>query len=157
VSAGAAVNFQNIPTGINHLEIYFDFTMGTNSNSLQMQFYNSSGVLDSGGSSYYFSFFTLSSGALAATPTTTSSVIVIGNLLSNSSTIGISGSIIIPNIQGVKDTQCNYNANWLDQGGAIVVGGWGFGGRNVNGNITGVKFTANTGTVSGRATLVGRA
>jgi hypothetical protein len=152
-SGVASVSFQSIPTSINALQILFDLTLGTNNDSLGVQFYNSGGTLDTGASAYYYllnvATTTPGNSAIGAT----AGSIVVGLSIGNTST-GLSGDMIINNIQGVKSTQCNFRAHWKDQTGALYTNVNGSGGRIANGNITGVKLFVS-GTMTGRITLLG--
>ena len=67
----------------------------------------------------------------------TTSAIILGAGIANSAGTGISGDLIIPNIQGVKSTQCNWRSSWLDQSAGFYSNYNGGGGRLANGNITG--------------------
>jgi hypothetical protein len=79
----------------------------------------------------------------------------IGYPMVNSTSIGASGTVTIPDIQGVKYTQCTYSSNWLDQNGASYLAVTGSGWRNANGNITGIKLFPSSGNFSGTVTLLG--
>lgn len=158
LSGASSYSLQSISTSINHLQIIMDLQVSTNASNLLMQFYNSSGVLDSGGSSYFYldpAWDT--SGAANSIGTATTSSILIAGSVSNGTNFGVSGDLVIPNMQGVKYTQCNWRVNFLNSGGSLGIGVTGFGGRLANGNITGVKIFPSAGTISGRLTLLGTA
>jgi|SRR5258708_31571129 hypothetical protein len=103
VSAQPNIEFTGIPANVKNLEIRFDLTLATNNQNLQLQFYNSSGVLDTASDYVYndFVFFTNST-TLQSNGVGTS--IVIGLGVGNSSSVGCSGDIAIQNIQGTKAT-----------------------------------------------------
>jgi hypothetical protein len=153
VSGVTAIDFTGIPTNVTNLDIRFDLLVGTNSSNIGLRFYNSSGVLDTGASAYYYAQFQLASSGSTGTNVATTSSIIIGNSISNSSSIGCVGDIAIQNIQGVKVTQCNYRYNFQDAGGVLAEGGFGYGARTANGNITGFRLFSSSGTFSGLVTV----
>jgi hypothetical protein len=153
VSAAAQLDFTNIPTNVNNLEITTDLTMATNNSSLFMRFFNSAGTIDTSASYYYQNFFMSTSPATAQSAALGSTAIVLGSGISNNASYGWSGKILIPNIQGIKITQCEFNANWRDQAGTAFQGIKGFGARELSGNITGIRIF-NNNTISGPATVI---
>jgi hypothetical protein len=156
VSGVTTIDFTGIPANVNHLEVIFDGTMGTNGASLLVQFYNSSGVLDSGSSSYTWNGTTInSSNGTAVAGATTTSIVLTGSA-SNSTSIGPSGSVLINNIQGVKFTQCTIASDWQNSDGVTANGFTGYGYRTAAGPITGVRILTSAGTFSGRATVRAR-
>jgi hypothetical protein len=155
LSASAAFDFPGIPTTVNALEIMFDLVMSVNNSSLLMQFYNSGGVLDIGGTDYFYIVNVASTGSPGLISASASSILL-GSSISNSALIGITGDITIPNIQGAKAAQCNFRSGWFDQTGGFFTTLSGTAGRQVSGNITGVKIFAVGGTMSGPITLRAR-
>jgi hypothetical protein len=157
LSGSSAYIYTGISTSIRHLWVIIDLTLSSNAANLAMQFYNSSGMLDSGSTSYnwmYSSSNTAGTGGTNGSGAPTSSI-ALALSIANSSSQGISGDIRIQNIQGVKDTQCNFDMTYLDSGGTFSVGLAGSGTRLANGNITGVKIFPTVGTASGTVTLLG--
>jgi hypothetical protein len=155
VSGVTAIDFTGIPTTVRNLQVIFDLIVGTNNVNVAMQFYNSSGVLDTGASAYYYAINTLTTAnTFANTAASASNAIGLAISINNSATQGANGDIIIPNIQSVKATVCNFRVNWIDHTGAVGTGGAGYGGRAANGNITGLRLLTSSGTFSGPVSLV---
>lgn len=155
-SGSSSVSFQSIPASINSLQVLFDLIPGTNNASIEMQFYNSGGTLDSG-SSYFYSkggILSSSSSVVVTSVGATTAIELLANI-SSAGNYACSGTVNILNIQGVKYTQCNIQADGLDADGNTQKGATGFGIRQVAGPITGIKLFPSTGTFSGRITLLG--
>jgi len=152
VSGVTTIDFAGIPANVTNLEVLFDLTVGTNGASLGMQYYNSGGSVDSGGTSYATGNFALQSSTLTGGGASASGIALTGGA-SSSTSFGISGGATIQNIQGVKNTQCMFNANYLDSGGSNTIGIWGSGRRVTNGPITGIRLFTSAGTISGTVTV----
>lgn len=153
----AATTFDiiSISSTINHLELIFDLTFSANNNNLRMLFYDAGGSIIN--TAIYSQWGTVSgtNGLVAPQSFTAQTSIPIATSLSNSSNLGASGKIHIQNIQGTKYKQANWNSQWFDHAGLVLYGIDGHGSMNGTGRITGVHLGPDTGTISGRVTVMG--
>ncbi len=155
VAAGSALDFPNLPP-VNHLALHWDVVFGTNNVNLYMQFYNSSGVLDTG-AHYVTTLVAVDSAAtVAGAAYAGASAILLGTAVANNADIGCAGKADILDIQATKYTQGTFSSSWLDQAGTLFESAGGGFTREAAGPIQGLKLTPSGGTFTGRATLVGR-
>lgn len=153
VTGVTVIDVTGIPANVSNLQVIFDLTFSTNNVNLGMRYYNSGASLDSSAVYAFASnnINTNSVGSSNANAGVTSINFATG--ISNSSTQGCTGDLIIANIQGVKDTQCDFRVNWADQAGTFSVGAGGFGVRAANGPITGLRLFVSSGTMAGTITV----
>ena len=158
-----AVDVQNIPADINHLQINFDLTPVGNDVDVILQFYDASGVLVTTG--YLWStLLNWSTAANASSPQQTSSssyaynaAIVMnfaaaGGRVSNAAGNSVSGTALIRNIRDTTKTkQANFNTVHISGNGSYLSGITGSGSRNAVGSMTGFRlsFTGASNVAAG--------
>lgn len=153
-----AVDVQNIPADINHLQINYDLAPTVNDVDLVLQFYDASGVLVTTG--YLWStVLNWSTAGNASSPQQTSSssygystgivmdFAAAGGRVSNAVGNSIAGTALVRNIRDTTKTkQANFNCSHISGNGSYLSGVTGNGSRNAVGMITGFRFSFTGGS-----------
>lgn len=157
--SGAQIDFQNIPSGINHILIEFSVTPGTAAAKAYLRFYDGSGVLDSG-ANYGFGTWAVSTAAgTAPVGTQPSTGITMTGAMSSISTDQCAGDIQLSNIQA-PHAVANFRVAYRNSDNTTFIGITGFGHCSIAGGgsrLTGVRIGLDTGVGTWRGTLTGRA
>jgi hypothetical protein len=164
-SAAASMDVQNIPSDINDLMFDFDMTPVTNSTNIVLQMYDNTGTLDTTTNHYQYAKTQSNTGqaggtavlAYNSTSETISTAIVLnisggaGTLVSSSA--GIRGKGMIPNIRAARLKHLDWQAGYVDDANSAWRAITGSGYRNVSGAITGIRLVFGTGNVAAGSTL----
>jgi hypothetical protein len=165
-AAAGDINFQNIPTDINSIEVEFDMNPATGDSDLVLQFYGANGVLDSTAAHYTGVVWAMAHVASAnANLTAMSSV---GSGITNSIALtystsgyrvgaiagaGIKGTFRVPNIKAATTKAAVGQASYSRATDSAVVAATFNGTRNQTEAITGLRLLFGTGNVSAGGTM----
>lgn len=163
----ATIDFQNIPSDINDIEVRYDLSPVNNATSLTTQFYDGSGTLLTAG--YAWSIVaaanTLGLGAAPAVSSNASagvsnsialSYIGAGSNILN--TVGIRGKFAIANIQNAARNKSMVSAaHYVNDGGTAMYAVTGSGYRSAVMGLTGLRLLFGSGNIAAGsvATLYG--
>jgi hypothetical protein len=150
VSGAAQIDFTNIPTNVNNLDLRAQLTNATNSTSLLLRTYNSAGSLATGGSDYSYDY-TAWTGTL--TPVTTGAVLAAITL---ASAIDSSAPIMLDatsaGIQSGSIVQFNFGTHYSSTSNLVGLRGVGYCASAAS--ISGIRLLPGSTTFSGTATLI---
>lgn len=156
-SGAAAVDFTGIPAAVHHLMLMWELLPGTNAVGLDMQTYGADGVLDTGGGDYLYTLIAMNSGGasgIGANGAIDRIKIHSTPGISNNSSYASNGFATLKNIQAARYTAADIHSSMLSSDGNY----WRFDGvgvRNEADRITGLRLVPTSGTISGRALLLG--
>lgn len=149
VSGAATIDFTNIPTNVNNLQLLGQVTASVNAVQLLMRTYTSAGAVSSGASDYSFTSISWQ-GSLSAVSTTTGTSIQISGAM-DSATAG-TFDITAAGIQSTNNPAFNFGSQ--NTGSAAYTATRGVGSRNAAAIISGVRLLGSSGNLTGTATLV---
>lgn len=151
-SGASVVDFTSIPAGVNHLNLMLELS-GSATMSVGLRTYGADGALDSGASDYSQNLVSSQAGSLAAATTTGSGMNLAANLASGNT--GMSSVVHAFNIQRANHTKFTWQT--LSQGSVAYTLYQGVGSRAEADRITGLRIYRDTGTITGKATLLASA
>jgi len=155
VAGQATIDFQNIPSDINDLELRYDVAPATNNGNLLLRFFDSTGTIDAGASSYGHGNFYINNAAAQGSTvvyygsTSGQSGIVI-NLLSSgwgvSSTYSIQGRLSVSDIrENTRRKYVTFQSMMVESTNTYAGYLSGFGQRVNAGSLTGVRLLFDNG------------
>lgn len=157
--AQATLDFQNIPTDINDLELRFDFTPVTDAVDLIARWYDAGGVLLSAGYGYTNQVIT-NGQALASAPAVSNNAgaggISTGVMINYPAATrrvdnsgGIRGRIWMNNIRDTSRAKAiDFMGNYLSDDGIVLVSAQGSGWRSAAGGATGLQLAFSSGNIA---------
>jgi hypothetical protein len=152
-SGASAVDFDDIPAGVNHLMLVGDVTPSVDGAEIGARTAGADGNYDSGAGDYGYIFNALSP---AGTPGTvsagTNASIPLANSVDNGSW-GHSIRLQLWSIQRAKRTQYEFDTHWLTTASNAAKRS-GSGTRAEDAAITGLRVFADSGTLTGTLTLL---
>jgi hypothetical protein len=152
-SAASFVTFASIPAAVNNLQGVWEFDPGTDNVGIGLQTAGADGNFDTGAADYAWWGLSMSTvPTSAAVADTSADGVALASGVDNGTT-GCGGEISIENIQASTFTKVNARAQYLDAAGvngiALLIAGQ----RLEADRITGIRFYATSGTITGKATL----
>jgi len=173
VSGQPFIDVTALPVDINHLQVFFSCTPGTNDSSFGVQLYNGAGVLDAANGNYLYGNFevnnSLTAGSTGGATSSTSSAYSSGilfdftqtnNRVANNAAFAgssISGDFRIANIRDTaKQKVVNFQATYPNAAANLLLNMFGGGHRTIAGAMTGFRLLFLAGsTISGSVTVWG--
>jgi len=166
--AGPNIDFQNIPTDINDIEVHWDIIPVTNDTSMFLNFFDSTGVIDTSNvhvfSGQATEHTTTGYYNYGATSTAFNGAIILNyhgganTKISNNASGGCQGSLWVNNIRdAAKIKSCRFMSTHLNGTATALYETQGGGRRGTQGLITGLRLSMNSGnfSVGSMATLWG--
>ena len=166
----STVDFQNVPTDINDLELRFDVTPTTNAQDLALQFFDNTGTIDNTAAHYQWNVnVALTGTAVGGSPVVNNSVATtIGTcmILDYSvatrrviNTVAATGHVMINNIRdAARYKVARWQMEYTSDDGTQYMSSVGTGRRVINGAITGTRLSWSAGSTfaaGGAVTLWG--
>lgn len=149
VSGAATIDFQNLPTNVNNLQVLGQVTASVNAVNVLLRTYTSAGAVSSGASDY--SYLTIAwTGSLSNVVTVNSSSIQITGAM-DSATAG-TFDIVAAGIQSANNPAFNYGGQ--NTGGAAYTASRSVGSRNSAAVISGIRLLGSSGTLTGTVTVI---
>lgn len=156
-AAASVVDFTGIPASVLHLFLQWELIPGTNAVALDLRTYGADGVLDTGAGDYLYNLIAMntagasgigSNGAIDRVKLHSTTGI------SSNASYSATGHAVFTNIQAARYTQALFETAALSSDGNF----WNFCGvgvRNEADRITGIRLLPGSGTITGRAVLLG--
>lgn len=154
-SGASNVDFTGIPAAVHHLRLEAELSHGTDGAFHLLRTFGADGNIDDGSNNYLYSQFSFSAAGSAVTATQNTAIAISPGTVLNSSNWGVSISAVLPNIQRASYTKILWGVGYVDSASGNYVSSYGTGARQEADRITGVRLLAGSGTITGRAVLLG--